>query len=231
MFCISCGAAMNPGAQFCPNCGKPQAAGPSPVEPPPPYVPPAAVRAQTGRWLSIGWQMVKDDMGTFIVATLLFGALSSVVPVVLHGPLAAGFMILAFKKLLGRRPVVGDLFRGFNFFIPALVASLLIGVFIFAGTLACVIPGIVVAAALNFTYAFIVDKRMDFWPAIQASHAVVKQDYFGFTMFLIACALVNLLGVLCCVVGLLVTVPATYCAVAAAYQDIVGISPSTPELA
>lgn len=236
MFCISCGATMNPGAQFCPNCGKPQSAGsspaaPPPFEPPPSYVPPTGVHAQTGRWLSIGWQMVKDDMGTFVVATLLYGALNGVVPMILHGPLAAGFMILAFKKLLGRRPVVGDVFRGFNFFVPALVASLLIGVFTIAGTLACIIPGIVVAAALNFTYAFIVDKRMDFWPAIQASHDIVKQDYFGFTMFLIACALVNLLGVLCCIVGLLVTVPMTYCAIAAAYKDIVGINPSTPELA
>jgi len=45
-------------------------------------------------------------------------------------------------------------------------------------------------------YLFIFDKRMDFWPAMQASHAVVKNDYFGFTMFLLLMALVGLLGVL-----------------------------------
>jgi hypothetical protein len=50
-------------------------------------------------------------------------------------------------------------------------------------------------------------------------------------MFLIACALINLLGGLCCIVGLLVTVPTTFCAIAAAYQDIVGVNPETPELA
>ena len=59
----------------------------------------------------------------------------------------------------------------------------------------------------KFTYLFIVDKRMDFWPAMQASHAVVKNDYFGFTMFLLLMVLVNLLGVLCCIVGVLVTIP------------------------
>jgi len=232
VFCTVCGSTMNPDAQFCPNCGKPQGAGPfvSPVAQPA-YVPPTGVHAQTGRWLGIGWQMVKNDLGTFVVATLLYVLLNGVVPLILQGPLMAGFMILAFKKLLGRPAVVGDLFRGFNFFVPALVASLLIAVFILAGTLACIIPGLVVAAALNFTYAFIVDKRMDFWPAIQASHAIVKQDYFGFTMFLIACALINVLGALCCIVGLLVTVPMTFCAIAAAYQDIAGVNPATPELA
>ena len=39
----------------------------------------------------------------------------------------------------------------------------------------------------KFTYLFIVDKRMDFWPAMQASHASRKKDYFGFTMFLLLC--------------------------------------------
>ncbi len=221
---------MNPDAQFCPNCGKLQGAAAASA-PPPAYVPPSGVKAQTGRWISMGWQMVKDDLGVWVVATLLYAVLCGMVPIVLQGPLAAGFMILAFKKLAGRRPQIADFFRGFNFFVPALVACLLIAVFVFAGTLLCIIPGIVAAAALSFTYCFIVDKRMDFWPAIQASHAIVKQDYFGFTMFLIACTLVNLLGVVCCIVGLLVTMPLTHCAVAAAYNEIVGFNPDSSELA
>jgi uncharacterized membrane protein len=85
----------------------------------------------------------------------------------------------------------------------------------------------VVAAALKFTYLFIVDKRMDFWPAMEASHAIVKQDYFGFTMFLILAFLVNVLGLLCCVVGLLVTFPLTIAAVTVAYKEIVGFDQRT----
>src|ERR1035438_2504042 len=46
--------------------------------------------------------------------------------------------------------------------VPTLVASIVIGLFVFAGTLLCVIPGLVVAAMYKFTYLFIVDKRMDF---------------------------------------------------------------------
>jgi uncharacterized membrane protein len=70
---------------------------------------------------------------------------------------------------------------------------------------------------------------MDFWPAMQASHEIVKRDYFGFTMFVVLLALVNLLGALCCVVGLLVSVPVSWAAVTVAYKEIVGFEPGTAE--
>ena len=85
------------------------------------------------------------------------------------------------------------------------------------------------AAMFEFTYLFIVDKRMDFWPAMQASHAVIKNDYFGFTMFLLLMALVDILGVVCCLVGVLVAFPVTLAAITVAYKDIVGFDPRTAE--
>jgi len=86
-----------------------------------------------------------------------------------------------------------------------------------------------VAAMYKFTYLFIVDKRMDFWPAMEASHAVVKNDYFGFTMFLLLAVLVNLLGALCCIVGLLVSIPVTFAAITVAYKELVGFDQRTAD--
>ena len=71
------------------------------------------------------------------------------------------------KKMYGRRAELGDMFKGFDYFLPAFVAALLIGVFVFVGILVCMIPGLVVAAMYKFTYLFIIDKRMDFWPAMR----------------------------------------------------------------
>ena len=141
----------------------------------------------------------------------------------------SGFHIVCMKKLLGRPTKIDDLFKGFSFFGSTLAACLVIVLFTLLGTLLCIIPGLVVAAMYQFTYLFIVDKKMDFWPAMQASHAVVKNDYFGFTIFLIVCVLVNLLGVICCIVGILVTAPITYAAITAAYKDCVGFTPN-PEV-
>jgi hypothetical protein len=226
MFCHSCGTQVPDNVQFCPTCGSPLAGGPiAGVPAAAPWVAPVGIKAAPGRWLREGWEMVKADMGNYVLLTLLFTLLSSV-PLI-GGALIAGFHIFTMKKLMGRHAEFGDLFKGFNFFIPTLVASLLIAIFTFAGTIACIIPGLVIAAMYKFTYLFIVDKRMDFWPAMQASHAIAKNDYFGFTMFLLLAALFNFLGFLCCIVGLLVTIPMTFAAITIAYKEIVGFDPRT----
>jgi uncharacterized membrane protein len=190
-------------------------------------VAPVGIKAAPGRWIGEGWELVKADLGNYILMALVFSLLSSV-PLI-QGALIAGFHIFTMKKLMGRPAEFADLFKGFNYFVPTLVASLLIGLFVFGGTLLCFIPGLVVAAMYKFTYLFIVDKRMDFWPAMQASHAVAKNDYFGFTMFLLLMALVDLLGVLCCVIGLFVALPVTFAAITVAYKELVGFDPRTIE--
>jgi uncharacterized membrane protein len=225
MFCHNCGAQVPDDLRFCSQCGQSLAGSPLGSAPAAPWSAPLGVRSHTGQWIGEGWRLVKADLGVYVLLALVYGLMSGI-PLI-KGTLTAGFHVFCMKKLLGRRAEFADLFTGFNFFVPTLVAMLLIGVFVFAGVLLCIIPGLVVAAALQFTYLFIVDKRMDFWPAMQSSHAVVKQDYFGFTMFLIALGLVNIVGFLCCIVGLLVTIPITIAALTVAYQQIVGFDQRT----
>jgi uncharacterized membrane protein len=226
MFCHSCGSQVDNNLQFCPTCGQSLAAAP-PSAVTPVFLAPVGVKAEPGKWLGAGWQMVMADLGNFVLISLVFIVLNGLVPVILQGPLVAGLHIYCFKRLMNRQAEFADLFKGFNFFVPALVASLVISLFVFCGTLLCIIPGLVVAAMYKFTYMFIVDRRMDFWQAMQASHAVVKNDYFGFTMFLLLIALVDILGALCCIVGLLVSIPVTFAAITIAYQQLVGFDPET----
>jgi hypothetical protein len=228
MFCHHCGTQIADDSQFCTICGQAVAVG-GPLAPAVrvEWTAPAGIHSNTGRWIGAGWNMVKEDLGTFFLMALVLSLISSAVPIILQGPLIAGFHIYCMKKLLNRRAEFADLFKGFNFFIPTLVASLVISCFTLLGLIACVIPALVVAAMYKFTYLFIVDKRMDFWPAMQASHAIVKQDYFGFTMFLLAMIGINILGALCCVVGVFIAIPITLAAITIAYQEIVGFDPRT----
>jgi hypothetical protein len=237
MFCHTCGTQVANEAQFCYKCGQafaspatpPLGATPPLWSTPPlssaPWVAPVRVIATPGKWIGEAWTLVTQDLGNYLLMALIFSAVSSV-PFI-QGTLIAGFHIYTIKRMMGRRAEFGDLFKGFNFFLPTLVASLLIGLFTFVGMLACLVGGLVVAGALNFTYLFIVDKRMDFWPAMQSSHAVVKNDYFGFTMFALLLLLVNCLGALCLVVGLLVTFPVSIAAITVAYREIVGFDQYT----
>lgn len=229
MFCHTCGTQVSPDVQFCPNCGQSLAAAPgaSGGAAPVAWTPPVGTKAQTGRWIGAGWQMVKADIGTFLALSLVFSLLSSAVPVIIQGPLLAGFNIFCMKKILNRRAEFADLFSGFNYFVPALVASLVTSLFISIGFILCIIPGLVLTAMYMFTYLFIVDKRMDFWQAMQASHAVVKNDYFGFTMYVVVSGLVILLGFLCCIVGVFIALPVTIAATTVAYQEVVGFEPRT----
>lgn len=224
MFCSKCGAQVGPDARVCPQCGEAQ--GPV-LSSAPAWTAPAGVKAQTGKWISAGWKMVTADLGNFALLGLIFVLVNSIASIVTQGPLQTGMHLFCMKKMYNRRAEMGDMFKGFDYFLQAFVAALLIGVFVFAGALLCVIPGLIVAAAFKFTYLFILDKRMEFWPAMMASHEVVKGDYLGFTLFLIAMALINVLGFLCCIVGLLVTIPLSIAAITIAYQECVGFEQRT----
>ncbi len=223
MFCHYCGAQVSDAAQFCTNCGQPLTAAASVSTAPVAWTPPTRVQVTAGRWIGQGWDLVKADLGTYILIALLYSLLGSV-PLI-NGALIAGFHIFTMKKLMGRNAELGDLFQGFNFFLQALLASIVIATFVFLGTLCLIIPGLIIAAMYKFTFLFIVDKRMDFWQAMKASHTVVRNDYFGFTMFLILAFLVNVLGALCLFVGLFVTIPVTFAAITVAYREIVGFEP------
>jgi uncharacterized membrane protein len=224
MFCHRCGATVGSDVRFCPNCGQ-ALPGAAPVNPVGALRPSGTIKASPGRWISEGWALVQADLGSYVLIAFLFFVLSGV-PFI-QGALIAGFHIYTMKKLSGRNPDIGDFFKGFNFFLHTLVASILIGLFTFLGMLALIIPALVIAAMYKFTYLFIVDKRMEFWPAMQASHNIVRNDYFGFTMFLILAFFVNVLGFLCLIVGLLVTVPVTFAAITIAYKELVGFDQRT----
>jgi uncharacterized membrane protein len=180
------------------------------------------VNVAVGRWIDQGWQVVKQDLGLWVVMAILFSLIGGAVPVVLQGPLMAGFAIAAMKKMTTGRIEIGDLFKGFEFFVPSLVACLLYSIFAGLGVLLCILPVFWVVTVYQFIYLFIVDKRMDFCPAMEASRAVISKDFWGFLVFWLACALLNLLGVLACIVGVFVTIPITMVATVAAYRDVVG---------
>src|SRR5215471_2113641 len=166
MFCHHCGAQVSDAAQFCTNCGQPLTAAASVSTAPVAWTPPTRVQVTAGRWIGQGWDLVKADLGTYILIALLYSLLGSV-PLI-NGALIAGFHIFTMKKLMGRNAELGDLFQGFNFFLQALLASIVIAAFVFLGTLCLIIPGLIIAAMYKFTFLFIVDKRMDFWQAMKA---------------------------------------------------------------
>jgi uncharacterized membrane protein len=69
----------------------------------------------------------------------------------------------------------------------------------------------------------IVDRGLDFWPAMELSRHTVNPQWFGYFAFMLLLVLLNLAGVLLLGLGLLVTIPVSFCAVTAAYADLFGL--------
>jgi uncharacterized membrane protein len=229
VFCQHCGAQNADISTFCTSCGRPfdqpGAAGGAPQAPEAiPFAPPPTVNVKIGEWIGEGWRIVSADLVNFAIMALLFVVVSGAVPVILQGAMVCGMHVVVMKKMLGHKTEFGDLFKGFNWFVPSLVAALVISIFAFIGFVLCIVPGLVVMAMFQFTYLFILDRKMEFWPAMQASHEIVKKNYVSFTLFILALACIQIVGVLACFVGILITLPIQYAAITAAYRETVGFA-------
>lgn len=191
-----------------------------------------------GKYLGEGWELFKKNAGGFVGFTLIMLLVSAIPQVlpdrikplgsiassVLSGPLGAGLYIVAFKLIKQRATTFSDFFRGFNNFLPLFLASLVTGILTLIGFALLIIPGIYLAVAWMFTTLFIVDRKFDFWDAMESSRKVVSTRWFSWFGFLIVLTLINVVGFLVFGVGLLITVPLSICATAIAYQDIMGLS-------
>lgn len=181
-----------------------------------------------GRWIGIGWDTVKADLGNYILITVMALLLATVGNFIVAGPLIAGLFISVRRRMLEGRTDLGDLFAGFNFFIDAFLIFILISIFALIGLVFLVLPALVVIAVYLLPFAFLVDRKLSFWAAMEASRKLVVQDLLGWILFVILLILLNLLGLMLAGIGLLVTIPVTAGAIAAAYRDLVGFAYRPP---
>ena len=181
-----------------------------------------------GNYIRRGWDIFQENMGIFIAYTLimlLISVVSAFIPfgsIVVSGPLTAGFYIVANKISKGEPYEFGTFFKGFDFFVQLLLWTLVGGIFIALGLVALIIPGIYLAVAYTFVPLFIVFGKMEFWDGMEFSRKLITRNWWNIFGFVLLLFLINLVGTLAFFVGLLFTIPITYCAIYAAFEDIVG---------
>lgn len=164
-----------------------------------------------------GWDLFQKYLGGFVgFAALMFiiSIAASVIPfgnILVGAPVSVGFYIVANKLTKTTDIEFGSFFDGFNFFGPVVLAALIMTIFIALGFIFLIIPGIYFAVAYMLTYQFIVFGKYEFWDAMEASRKLVSKNWFSFFGLAIILLLINLLGVLALGVGLLFTIPLTYC--------------------
>ena len=180
-------------------------------------------------WFFEAWQIFKSGWQVYMLTALVFMAvniLAQLIPfggLIVSGPMVCGIFMVISDHLEGRGYKLGRLFGGFAYFVPALSSSLLILIFTVMGLVLLVIPGLIFGSWYLFTYLFIIDRGMDFWPAMEASRKLAFNDIVGFALFFLVIGIVNFLGFLFFFVGTLVTVPLTFIATYVAYRKLVGL--------
>ncbi|MDI6852613.1 MAG: hypothetical protein QME75_03270 [Deltaproteobacteria bacterium] len=143
----------------------------------------------------------------------------------IHEPLVAGFIIVSAKILQKKTPTFMDFFGGFQFkyFLPLVLLGVVSRVLITIGLFLLVIPGLYLAVSYIFATLLVVDQGLDFWPAMEQSRKFVTPRWFSFFVLLLLLVLVNIAGILALGVGLLVSLPVSWCALVSAYADLFGL--------
>lgn len=142
--------------------------------------------------------------------------------------LAIGLIKIALSFCNEQKPRIGALFDAWGCFWRYVAAGILYGLIIMAGFILLIIPGIIWSVKFGLCFYFIIDKGLGPIEALKASSRTtmgVKWDLFGFG---IVCGLINLLGVLCLLVGVFATYPIVLVASALVYRQLLA---QTAELA
>ena len=228
--CAKCGHEMLETASFCPACGHPASQPPSESAP---STKPITASLPLGEYLKTGWELFKRYPGWYVGFFLIYvvlQAVSRLIPFIgavasfAVGPaLLMGNFIVSAKLLQGHTPKFSDFFLGFRFFIPLLLTALVGGVLAGIGLLLLVIPGVYLLVGYLFASSLVVDRRLDFWAALELSRRTVQPMWFSMFAFVLLLMLINLAGAVALGIGLLVTVPLTACAITAAYADLFGL--------
>ena len=99
-----------------------------------------------------------------------------------------------------------------------------LGITFFAGNiiglLIIVIPIAYLCISWFYSMVLIVDRKMNFWPAMELSRKTVSKHWFQIFFFLFTIGFISSLGVIFCAVGLFVTIPMAMTMLAASYVHI-----------
>jgi len=178
------------------------------------------VQISIGSCIERGWNLVKSDfwpiVGASAVAYLIIGALG-----IIAGPVMGGVYYYFLKRIRGQRVEFGDIFSGFTLaFLQLFLVALIAGILQTIGFFLCVIPGIYLMVAWIFAVPLVIDKKMDFWPAMELSRKVVNKVWWPVFGLLVLLWLIGMLGVVLCCVGIFVAFPVIVASLAYAYEDL-----------
>lgn len=138
-----------------------------------------------------------------------------------------GFLKISLKFIDNQQANLTDLFSSWNSYLLVIkywVGSVVFGLIVLLGILLLVVPGIIWAIKLQYYSFLIVEKKMGPIEALRESWQVTRGVKWNLFLFGILLGLINVLGFLALIVGLLVSIPTTMLAQAYVFRKLVSKS-------
>ncbi len=212
-----------------------------PPPPPPPYgaLPPSPGGPDVGTALSYGWTKYQENVGPLIAIIVIPFAIQLVLggigfalrsTIVLYALVQILSFVVSMAALLGitraalmlttGEPIdfakVFQYDRWAEWIVFAIVYGLIVGI----GLALCVIPGLFAIAFFGLAPFYFVDGRMTVGQALTASREAASSK--GLALPVLLSVIVGFLGIIACFVGVLITYPVAFIAVAYLYRYSVG---------
>jgi len=188
-----------------------------------------------GEWIEAGFSLYKENFVVLVLANLIAVILSAVTLGILSGPMFAGLVLIILACLDKKEPKseIGDIFKGFDYFLDSflfviiwgaisIAITLLLTLIPCAGQIISMFVSIIISTLIMFGIFLIVDRKMSFWPASLASINLVKTNFFPFAGLMIVAGVLGYIGALACGIGLIITMPIGACIIAVAYRNLFG---------
>ena len=152
----------------------------------------------------------KQSLASFLFSLLVW-IVSSVI--------SMGIINISLEFVDKKKPVLKDLYytkKIFNFILVSIIRTAIVAV----GFILLIVPGIIFAIKLQFAEYLIVDKKLDAVDSLKGSWEMTKGVKWNLFLFGLLLALINVLGFLALIVGLVITVPLSMVATAFVYRKL-----------
>lgn len=191
--------------------------------------------------ISFGWSKVRENLGLFVAIAVLAGAVTGLGQIFfrwppLSAPLSWILGVLVEMGLIRftlryhdrGQAEFQDLMPLWERFLEFLGGTILYSLIVLGGTILLIVPGIIWGIQYAFYGYLVIDGKLRAMDALHRS-AEITRNHKGH-LFLLALALagINLLGVICLGIGLLVTMPISLMAMAYVFRRLSAAAPAGP---
>jgi len=130
-----------------------------------------------------------------------------------------GLIQISLKFIDNKKPKYKDLFY-YQPIVNYFLVALLTGLIVLGGFILLIIPGIFFALRLKFAVYLVIDKNLGPVEAIKKSWKITKGNVWNLFFFGILLGLINILGFICLIVGLFITIPLSMLATTFVYRKL-----------